>query len=303
MPELAVGSTFADHIIRGVAGRGGMGVVYRAVHLALKRQVALKVIGAEYSEQSEFRERFQRECETAASIQHPRVVPIYHAGEEDGRLYVTMRYVEGSDLSRLLQRGRLEPRQAAKLIGQVAEGLDAAHQKGIVHRDVKPANVLIDTDGSALLTDFGLTKHVTDRSLTRDGTFVGTLDYAAPEQFRGDPVDARTDVYALGCVLYQALSGRIPYPRETDAAKMYAHMESPPPSVTVLVDDVPETLSYVVQRAMAKDPATRFQTAGEMAAALREATSRPGEWIGRTLISPPEPTTATGIPLPPALSS
>src|SRR3954471_4542511 len=304
MPELAVGSTFADHIIRGVAGRGGMGVVYRAVHLALKRQVALKVIGAEYSEQTEFRERFQRECETAASIQHPRVVAIYHAGEEDGRLYVTMRYVEGSDLYRLLQRGRLDPRHAAKLIGQVAEGLDAAHQRGIVHRDVKPANVLIDTDGSALLTDFGLTKHVTDRSLTRDGTFVGTLDYAAPEQFRGDPVDARTDVYALGCVLYQALSGRVPYPRETDAAKMYAHMESPPPSVTVLVEEVPDGLSYVVQRAMAKDPADRFQSAGEMAAALRDASSRPGEWLGPTVVSPSsEIENAAEIPLPPALSS
>src|SRR3954469_3512025 len=300
MPELAVGSTFADHIIRGVAGRGGMGVVYRAVHLALKRQVALKVIGAEYSEQPEFRERFQRECETAASIQHPRVVPIYHAGEEDGRLYVTMRYVEGSDLYRLLQRGRLEPREAAKLVGQVAEALDAAHLRGIVHRDVKPANILIDADGSALLTDFGLTKNLRDRALTSDGTFVGTLDYAAPEQFRGDSVDARTDVYALGCVLYQALSGRVPYPRETDAAKMYAHMESPPPSVTVLVEEVPESLSWVVQRAMAKEPADRFQSAGEMAAALRDARSRPSEL---TVVSPDSPDAVTTIPLPPALTS
>jgi len=301
MAELAVGSTFADHIIRGVAGRGGMGVVYRAVHLALKRQVALKLIGAEYSEQPEFRERFQRECETAASIQHPRVVPIYHAGEEEGRLYVTMRFIEGSDLYRLLQKGRLDPRHATKLIGQVAEGLDAAHQRGIVHRDVKPANILIDADGSALLTDFGLTKHVSDRALTRDGTFVGTLDYAAPEQFRGDPVDQRTDVYALGCVLYQALSGRIPYPRETDAAKMYAHMQAPPPSVTVLVEEVPEALGHVVQKAMAKDPADRFQNAGELAAALRDAQTRTSEV---TLVSPvEEPQELTAIPLPPALTS
>src|SRR3954469_3892562 len=269
MPELAVGSTFADHIIRGVAGRGGMGVVYRAVHLALKRQVALKLIGPEHSGSAEFRERFQRECETAASILHPRVVPIYHAGEEHGLLYVTMRYVEGSDLYRLLQRGRLEPAHAAKLIGQVAEALDAAHQRGVVHRDVNPANILLETDGSALLTDFGLTKQASDRALTKDGTFVGTLDYAAPEQFRGDPVDARTDVYALGGVLYHALTGRVPYPRESDAAKMYAHLEMPPPSVTVLVEEVPEALGHVVQRAMAKDPADRFQSGGEMAAALQ----------------------------------
>src|SRR4051812_12344182 len=301
MPELAIGSTFADHIIRGVAGRGGMGVVYRAMHLALKRQVALKLIGAEYSGQPEFRERFQRECETAASIQHPHVVPIYHAGEEDGRLYVTMRYVEGSDLYRLLQRGRVDAKSAARLVAQVAEALEAAHQRGIVHRDVKPANILIDADGSALLTDFGLTKNLSDRGLTKDGTFVGTLDYAAPEQFRGDPVDARTDVYALGCVLYQALSGRVPYPRETDAAKMYAHMESPPPSVTVLVEEVPELLSYVVQRAMAKDPADRFQSAGELAAALREARSRPGSSL--TVVAPAADEPVGAIPLPPALSS
>src|SRR3954452_10205143 len=294
MPELAVGSTFAEHIIRGVAGRGGMGVVYRAMHLALKREVALKVIGPEYSEQFEFRERLQRECETAASIQHPSVVPIYHAGEEDGRLYVTMRYVEGSDLHRLVPRGRLEPGYAATLIAQVAEGLDAAHRRGIVHRDVKPANVLIATDGSALLTDFGLTKHASDRTLTKDGTFVGTLDYAAPEQFRGDPVDARTDVYALGGVLYHALTGRVPYPRESDAAKMYAHLEMPPPSVTVLVEEVPEALAHVVQRAMATDPADRFQSGGEMAAALQGTLGRPGEL---TVVSPAEPVLPTTIPL------
>src|SRR4051794_14470727 len=155
MAELAVGATFADHIIRGVAGRGGMGVVYRAVHLALKRDVALKVIASEFSADAGFRTRFERECEAAASIQHPRVIPIYHAGEEDGLLYVTMRFVDGTDLSRLLlSRGRLEPGLAVRLLGQVADGLAAAHERGLVHRDVKPANVLIegaDGTGAAVL--------------------------------------------------------------------------------------------------------------------------------------------------------
>src|SRR3954470_22422172 len=269
--ELAVGSTFADHIIRGVAGRGGMGVVYRGVHLALKREVALKVIASEFSADKEFRTRFQDEATAAASIQHPHVIPIYHAGEEDGLLFVTMRYVEGTDLARLLMtRGRLAPEAAVRVTAQIAAGLEAAHARGLVHRDVKPANVLLEGasgEGAALLTDFGLTKQI-GRERTQAGVFVGTFDYAAPEQFRGTEVDARTDVYALGCVLYQALSGRVPYPVETDAAKMYAHMETPPPPVNVLAEDVPEALSEVVRRAMAKDPAERYQSASELRAAL-----------------------------------
>ncbi|MDA0178708.1 protein kinase [Solirubrobacter phytolaccae] len=306
MPELAVGATFADHIIRGVAGRGGMGVVYRAVHLALKREVALKVIGGELSGSPEFRVRFQRECETAASIQHPRVVPIYHAGEEDGLLYVTMRFVEGTDLSRaLMARGRLPIDDAMRVVKHVADGLQAAHAAGLVHRDVKPANILLDTDGSALLGDFGLTKHVSDEPLTREGVFVGTLDYAAPEQFDAGTVDARTDVYALGCVLYQALSGRVPYPAESDAAKMYAHLQAPPPRLDVLTDDVGPVLSEIVSRAMAKHPAERFQSAGELASALRTLSARPTLPGDVTLVS--EDVNGgdhvTAIPLPPALTS
>src|SRR4051812_22749745 len=189
MAELAVGSTFADHIIRGVAGRGGMGVVYRAVHLALKREVALKVIAAEFSTDDEFRMRFQDEATSAASIAHPHVVPIFHAGEEEGLLFVTMRYVDGTDLARLLlSRGRLAPVLAVRLTAEVADALQAAHERGLVHRDVKPANVLIegaDGTGAALLTDFGLTKQL-GRERTHAGVFVGTYDYAAPEQFRGE---------------------------------------------------------------------------------------------------------------------
>src|SRR3954451_15248076 len=224
MAELAIGSTFADHIIRGVAGRGGMGLVYRAVHLALKREVALKVIAAQRSADPEFRRRFRRECEAAASIQHPRVVPIYHAGEQDGLLFVTMRYVEGSDLARLIAvERRLEPARAVRLIADVADALDAAHERRIVHRDVKPANVLIGVERGvehAFLADFGLTKMLqADTQDTEAGTLVGTFDYTAPEQLDERGVDARTDVYALGCVLYQALTGEVPYPRASVAAK------------------------------------------------------------------------------------
>src|SRR4051794_36644291 len=202
MAELAVGSTFADHIIRGVAGRGGMGVVYKAVHVALKREVALKVIASEFSADEEFRRRFQDEATAAASIQHPHVIPIYHAGEEDRRLYVTMRYVDGTDLARLLlSQGRLGTDDVVRIGAQIAEALEAAHARGLVHRDVKPANVLLEGtsgEGAAVLTDFGLTKQL-GRDTTQVGQFVGTFDYAAPEQFLGDAVDARTDVYALGC--------------------------------------------------------------------------------------------------------
>ncbi len=314
MAELSVGSTFADHIIRGVAGRGGMGVVYRGVHLALKREVALKVIASEFSADGEFRRRFQDEATAAASIQHPHVIPIYHAGEEDGLLFVTMRYVEGTDLARTAD----DPRAAASRVArcassaQVAAGLEAAHARGLVHRDVKPANILLEGasgEGAALLTDFGLTKQI-GRERTQAGVFVGTFDYAAPEQFRGAAVDARTDVYALGCVLYQALSGRVPYPAETDAAKMYAHMETPPPALNVLAEDVPEALSEVVLRAMAKDPADRYQSASELRAALFTAEGHsqpPRPWQPDTLITPLDavnaPTVRTTIPLPPALTS
>ena len=264
MGELAVGATFADHVIRGVAGRGGMGVVYRAMHLPLKREVALKVIAPEVSDNVEFRTRFRREMEAAAAIQHPNVITVLHAGEEDGLLYVTMRYVRGEDLARLVaMETRLDPVRAAVIVGQVAAALDAAHANGLVHRDVKPANVLVESAGDgmehALLTDFGLIKNLhSDSHVTQTGMLVGTFDYTAPEQLDGRPVDARTDVYSLGCVLFQTLTGRVPYPRDSVPAKLFAHLEAPIPSVTALVEDVPPALDGVIRVALAKAPADRY---------------------------------------------
>jgi serine/threonine protein kinase len=271
MEELAVGSTFADHVIHEVAGRGAMGIVYRATHVPAERQVALKVIAPELSEDREFRIRFQREYRAEASIRHPNVMTVYGAGAKDGRLYVTMRFVEGTDLGRLLVGGRaLDPVVAADLVGQVADGLDAAHARGIVHRDVKPGNVLLEGDGDALhavLTDFGLMKNLNSKvQLTMAGSFVGTCNYAAPEQLLSSGVDARTDVYALGCVLYQALTGKVPYPRDSSAATMFAHLESPVPTLEGPFD-------AVIQTAMAKDPDERYPSAGELGRAARKAAA------------------------------
>jgi hypothetical protein len=269
MAELAPGTVFAGHRIDAVAGRGGMGIVYRATHLALDLCVALKIIAPEYAEDEVFRERFKLESRLAAGIDNPHVIPIRHAGEEDGLLYVTMRFVEGTDLRRMIRsEGRLEPGVAVEIVRQVGEGLDAAHAAGLVHRDVKPANVLLEPRGDALhayLTDFGLTRLAeASGGLTGTGVWVGTVDYASPEQIRGAKVDARTDVYALGCVLYAALSGEAPYARDTPIATVYAHAEDPIPLPSGRVGGLPEGLDAVVKRALAKDPDDRFQSAGQL---------------------------------------
>src|SRR6478609_493138 len=284
MAELPVGTIFAGHEIRGVAGRGGMGIVYRALDQRLKREVALKVIAPEQSEDREFRLRFRRECEVAASLHHPNLIPVYTAGEEDGHLYVTMRYVDGIDLAHLIDReGRVPPGRAVDVIAQVAHALDAAHAFGVVHRDVKPANVLLDGD-HALLTDFGLQRDLrASTRVTEPGTLIGSFDYIAPEQLEDADVDARTDVYALGCVLFETVTGEVPYPRETPAAKMYAHLGAPIPHL-----DGP--LGPVVRRALAKHPDDRFPTAGALGAAAREA-------LGTRPAPPPKQPT----PLPTAL--
>src|ERR687896_2566571 len=294
MAELAPGSQFAGHRIEGVAGRGGMGVVYLATHLALNRRVALKVIAPALADSPEFRERFKRESEIAASLDHPHVIPIYHAGEEQGLLFITMRYIEGTDLRGLIERG-LAPERVPGIVAQVAEALDAAHAHGLVHRDVKPANVLVaERDGRdhVYLTDFGLTKEAASAaSITKTGEWVGTVDYVAPEQIEAKAVDARADVYALGAVLYHALSRKVPYPRESDVAKMFAHLREEPPSLSGTTSWAPSELDDVVRRAMAKNPTHRYPSAGDLGRAVLAAVQ------GREATEP-ERTVAIGAAAP-----
>jgi len=270
---LAAGSTLAGYRIEGTIGTGGMGVVYRATQLTLDRVVALKVIAPEIASEETFRHRFVRESQVAAALDHPNVVPIYEAGETDGLLYLAMRYVEGEDLRSRVQRvGRLDPPTAVRIISQVAAALDQAHAHGMVHRDVKPGNVLLESDDRVYLTDFGLVKPVgaQEGALTQTGVFVGTLDYVAPEQIQGSAVDARVDVYALGGLFYFALTGEEPFPRDNAVAVLWAHVSDPPPAASALAA-VPLALDAVIARAMAKEPAERYPSAGELARAAEAA--------------------------------
>jgi len=244
MSWLAAGSVIADFQIEGVVGRGGMGVVYRAMQLSLDRPVALKLIAPALAADPGFRARFERESRLAASLDHPNVVPVYAAGEDAGVLYIAMRFVDGTDLRTLIRRdGRVAPDRAARIVAQVGSALDTAHDQGLVHRDVKPANILLSNrsgEEHVYLTDFGLTKRsASSGGMTGSGEWVGTLDYVAPEQLRGEQVDGRADVYSLGCVLYEALSGHVPYPRDNDLAKLWAHISDPPPSASEVAPDVP----------------------------------------------------------------
>jgi hypothetical protein len=289
MANLELGSTVGNYRIESVAGRGGMGVVYVATQLRLNRRVALKVITPDLAEDAGFRERFTHESQIAASIDHPNVIPVHEAGEHEGLLYLSMRYVEGTDLGRLLRaEGRVAPQRATYILAQVAEALDAAHAHGLVHRDVKPANILIAAGERTYLTDFGLTKHAESSSgLTKTGTWVGTVDYVAPEQIQGEHVDARSDVYALGCVLFHALAGQVPFPRPSEIAKIYAHMQDDPPAVAWDQLGVPPQVDGVLRRAMAKDPAARYQSAGDLGRAAVAATQQ-------RQVTEPERTVAAG---------
>jgi DNA-binding beta-propeller fold protein YncE/predicted Ser/Thr protein kinase len=252
--EPSIGSTLAGYRIEALIARGGMGVVYRATQLALERPVALKVIARQLAGQAGFRERFLRESRLAARLDHPNVVPVYDAREEDGELIVAMRLVEGGDLRRLIDReGSVEPARALHLLGQIAAALDAAHAAGIVHRDVKPHNILVEGE-HAYLSDFGLAKAYAETGPGSGTSVVGTVEYMSPEQWRGEKVDPSADVYSLGCVLYEALTGIAPFARK--------QADSEP--------EIPVGIEAVIERAVAKDPADRYRTAGALIEAARE---------------------------------
>jgi DNA-binding beta-propeller fold protein YncE/predicted Ser/Thr protein kinase len=266
--ELARGSVFAGCRVEAIIGRGDMGIVYRAEELSLQRRVALKLILPEHSQDERFRERFRRESRLAAAIDHPNVIPILEAGDEDDVLFILMRLVEGTDLRALIaEEGRIEPRRATRIVQQVAAALDAAHARGLVHRDVKPANVLLARADHVYLTDFGLAKRAdAGGGMTRTGSIVARAEYVAPEQILDERVDGRADVYALGCLLFEVLTGEPPFARERGAPAL-AHLNAPPPSATAVRPELPPAFDDVVQRAMAKQPAERFPSAGDLAQA------------------------------------
>lgn len=272
-----MGDVFAgSYRIEGEVARGGMGVVYRALDLSLDRPVALKVMAATLSGDEVYRARFRREAAMAARIDHPHVVPVFHRGEHEGVLFVVMRLVDGVDLAEVLGReGRLPLDQTSRLVSQVAGALDAAHQLGLVHRDVKPANILLQGQNRALLTDFGLAKQaVGGDDLTSANTLLGTAAYLAPEQAQGKPLDGTCDVYALACVTFQCLAGRTPYPEGPALTVAASHVYDPIPDLASVVPDVPASVAAVVTRGLAKAPADRWPSAGAFATALEGALGR-----------------------------
>jgi serine/threonine protein kinase len=274
--SLSRGASIGPYRIEDIAGRGEMGVVYKAWHLRLQANHALKVIAPELSRDDTFRERFEREARLAAQIDHPNVIHVFGAEEERGLLYLAMSYVDGTDLRSVLARqGRLEPQRAAWVINEVARALDAAHALQIIHRDVKPANILLASEAGrdhVYLTDFGLSKRLSSKPETYTGD-LGTVDYMAPQQIVGDALDARADVYSLGCVLFHALTGQVPFPAANDFAKVVAHSQAEPPSVRDLVPTIPHQLDIVIHKAMAKKPSFRYPSAGELGRAALEAVA------------------------------
>jgi serine/threonine-protein kinase len=274
-----VGEEFAGYRLRSVLGRGGMSVVYQAENPRLGSIIALKVLAPELATDDVFRARFLEESRIAASLNHPNVIPIYDTGSYGGLLYIAMRYVSGTDLRQMLKkRGRLIPWVALSLTGQAARALDAAHRRGLVHRDVKPGNLLIergdddDDPDHVYLADFGITKHALSRSgMTATGQFLGTVDYVAPEQIQGMSVLGLADQYSLGCVMYECLTGRVPFEKDLDAAIIFAHVSESPTLPTALRPDLPPAVDEVFARVLAKQPGDRYANCREFIEAMRVA--------------------------------
>ena len=282
---LEKGTTFAGYRIEGILGQGGMGVVYEATQLSLNRTVALKLLASNLGEDDAFRERFRREGLLQAAIEHPNIVTVYEAGESDHGLFMAMRLVRGPNLKDMIVSRELDAGRTLRILRPIADALDTAHEAGLIHRDIKPQNILVGGRDHAYLADFGLTKAAGEKGLTKTGQFVGTLDYISPEQIRGQNATAASDVYALAAVLYECLTGVVPYPKDSEAAVLYAHMSDEPPSVTRERGELPPALDAVIRQGMAKEPGDRPPTAH----ALLEAAERAFDPSTRAAIQPPGP--------------
>jgi serine/threonine protein kinase len=308
--EMPVGTEFAGYRITGLLGHGGMSIVYTAEHIRLGRLVALKVMSPALAADDAFRGRFTRESQLVATLDHPNIIAVYDAGEADGVLYIAMRLVRGDDLGTVIERnGPLSLGQALFTIEQAASALDQAHEQGLVHRDVKPANLLIESPSDRVyLTDFGVVKQTSTRGLTKTGYFLGTFEYAAPEQIEGKELDGRTDLYALGCVLYECLTGEAPFAAATEGSVIHAHLVEPAPKLTSKRPDLPAAINNVIATAMAKAKEDRYATCGDLVRALRAAALGGTTAGDRSPIlsqptfeaGPPPPTSTAEAPQPAA---
>jgi serine/threonine protein kinase len=279
------GTEVAGYRIESRLGHGGMGIVYEATQLSLNRRVALKILSPQFGADELFRLRFQREGEIQAAIDHPHIVTVYEAGEIDDGLFLAMRLVRGGTLKDMIVARQLEGARTLRLLGPIADALDTAHAAGLIHRDVKPQNILVGAREHAYLADFGLTKRDDQSAITRPGRFVGSIDYISPEAIRGEPTSRASDIYSLAAVLFECLAGVVPYPRRSDAAVLYSHLSDPAPRLTDQRPDLPSALDDVIARGMAKDPADRHGRATDL---IRDAERAFGRRV-RAVITPPGP--------------
>ena len=282
---LEKGTTLAGYRVEGILGQGGMGVVYEATQLSLSRTVALKLLATNLGDDDAFRERFRREGLLQAAIEHPNIVTVYEAGESDHGLFMAMRLVRGPNLKDMILSRELDAGRTLRILHPIADALDTAHEAGLIHRDIKPQNILVGARDHAYLADFGLTKAAGEKGLTKTGQFVGTLDYISPEQIRGQNATAASDIYALAAVLYECLTGIVPYPKDSEAAVLYAHMSDEPPAVSSERPELPAALDAVIRRGMAKEPGDRPATAHELLADAERAFDP----STRAAIQPPGP--------------
>jgi serine/threonine-protein kinase len=296
------GTPFGRYRLIELLGRGGMGEVWRAFDTVTERTVAIKVLPTHLADDNLFQQRFRREAKAAAGLDEPHVVPIFDFGEIEGRLFVAMRLIQGQDLQDLLSEGPLQPAHAVRLIEQIASALHAAHQIGLVHRDVKPSNILITGDDFAYLIDFGIARAAGETSLTSSSITVGTWAYMAPERFRG-VADPRADVYALTCVLYQSLTGKLPFPGDSLEQLATAHMFEPPPQPSMVQDGVPPAMDQVIATGMAKDPDQRYQTAKDLARAARAALTTREQAQADTIMADTQEAPTSPAPVPPQADS